>query len=746
MCKSHGPIPIGAWCWRVRKVAVANHVHPFLHAPGDGIQLLLLLVAVVFGPVSAAAQVGCIPNTPNYPCVYVADSGDSTVSVINATTQNVITMIAGIGPSPTGVAVTPNNAFVYVTTVNTPVSQVAVIDTRTNTLTTSVSLHSLNGVPSQIAITPDGAFAYVVESSTIEVIDTATNLAVSVVNGVTSPTAIAFTPDGKFAYIADTCPRNACAQVVDTSTQLVTTTIQIPDTLVSEPASIAVTPDGSTVCMSVGDPNHQFEVAFINASSNTLLVAVPLEQLALASNLGFGITPGGILYAAASTDPITGNPLNTVIPVNTISQVAGAPINVGLGPTGVAVAAGGAFVYVTNANSDTVSVIDTTNDTVIATVAVAGKTPQGVAAMPSIPPTITTQPASQTVNFGQGATLSVVATGTVPLAYQWYAGMSGDVTKPFATGPSISFGVLTSSPGSFWVQASNLAGSANSNTATITVNPAPPPTITTQPASQTINPGQTATLTFAAITPPPLSYNAQWYQGQSGDTSTPVAGAVGNSFTTPALASTTSYWVQATDIAGSANSNTATITVIQPPQTVSPGQSVDVGVLVNSPTGSPVEVGFACTIVTSQADQNPRLASDLGITCHSNPPTITLSKAPQSVTIMISTTGSASGALAPRTRNPTWFYALWLPLLAMAFFGEGFSTLCSRCGDVSQYVALAALVVLLLLLTSCGGGFTAPNVAATPAGSYKLTIVDYPIQGQTSGFVQTLLIVPLTVT
>ena len=37
-------------------------------------------------------------------------------------------------------------------------------------------------------------------------------------------------------------------------------------------------------------------------------------------------------------------------------------------------------------------------------------------------PSITTQPASQTIASGQTATLSVVATGTAPLTYQWYVG------------------------------------------------------------------------------------------------------------------------------------------------------------------------------------------------------------------------------------------------------------------------------------------------------------------------------------
>src|SRR5206468_2639716 len=64
------------------------------------------------------------------------------------------------------------------------------------------------------------------------------------------------------------------------------------------------------------------------------------------------------------------------------------------------------------------------------------------------------------------------------------------------------------------------------------------PTITSQPASTTINSGQTATLSVTATGAAPLSY--QWYQGTSGTTTTPV-GSNSSTFTTPALANTTSY-------------------------------------------------------------------------------------------------------------------------------------------------------------------------------------------------------------
>jgi hypothetical protein len=83
----------------------------------------------------------------------------------------------------------------------------------------------------------------------------------------------------------------------------------------------------------------------------------------------------------------------------------------------------------------------------------------------------------------------------------------------------------------------------------------------------------------------PLNY--QWYIGSSGTTTNPINAATGSSFTTPALTSTTSYWVRVSNSAGHADSNTATITTIAPPGlTVLPTTGVLSANLVWPPTGT----------------------------------------------------------------------------------------------------------------------------------------------------------------
>ena len=76
-----------------------------------------------------------------------------------------------MGQFPAPVAVTPNGSFAYVG--NRFSNNISVIDTATNTVTTTVPI----GDPTGIAITPNGAFAYVTDgtSGVVNVIDLATN-------------------------------------------------------------------------------------------------------------------------------------------------------------------------------------------------------------------------------------------------------------------------------------------------------------------------------------------------------------------------------------------------------------------------------------------------------------------------------------------------------------------------------------------------------------------------------------------
>ncbi|GAC1355906.1 MAG: hypothetical protein NVSMB3_01620 [Acidobacteriaceae bacterium] len=87
-------------------------------------------------------------------------------------------------------------------------------------------------------------------------------------------------------------------------------------------------------------------------------------------------------------------------------------------------------------------------------------------------PAITTPPASQTVSAGQSATFTVAATGTGPLAYQWFQGgvaIAGATSSTYTTP-----GTMVGNNGSqITVAVTNSVGTVSSAAATLTVNALP---------------------------------------------------------------------------------------------------------------------------------------------------------------------------------------------------------------------------------------------------------------------------------
>ena len=175
-------------------------------------------------------------------------------------------------------------------------------------------------------------------------------------------------------------------------------------------------------------------------------------------------------------------------------------------------------------------------------------------------PSISAQPSGSTITQGNSANLSVTASGTATLQYQWYVGNPPTTSSPVAGGTTASISVSPSSTTNYWVQVTNScpSGSVNSNAATITVNPCSAPQVTQQPSSQAVSFGNLAQLSVTATGSAPLSY--QWYVGASGNTSQPVNGATGSTLSTTPNG-TTQYWVKVSNSCGSANSNAATVNV-----------------------------------------------------------------------------------------------------------------------------------------------------------------------------------------
>jgi len=147
----------------------------------------------------------------------------------------------------------------------------------------------------------------------------------------------------------------------------------------------------------------------------------------------------------------------------------------------------------------------------------------------AVPPTITSQPASQSVPAGKTAKFSVAATGSAPIAYQWRK--NGSMIEGAVSDTYSAPATAEDDGAAFSVIVSNAVGSVESAAAKLFVMPADvAPSITVQPADQSVTTGQTATFSVTATGSEPLSY--QWQRN-----SAPISGATDSSYTTAAASS-----------------------------------------------------------------------------------------------------------------------------------------------------------------------------------------------------------------
>jgi hypothetical protein len=89
-----------------------------------------------------------------------------------------------------------------------------------------------------------------------------------------------------------------------------------------------------------------------------------------------------------------------------------------------------------------------------------------------VAPSITTQPAAVSVNVGQSATFSVVATGSAPLTYQWRRN-GVDIANARESSYTINATALSDNGAVFSVVVTNGVGNRTSGTATLTVTEPP---------------------------------------------------------------------------------------------------------------------------------------------------------------------------------------------------------------------------------------------------------------------------------
>ena len=329
---------------------------------------------------------------------YISNFNNGTVSVVDTQDNIVIdTVPVGVNPAggfPEGVAVHPNGTRAYVTTLVG--DEVVVIDTTTNTVLETIALPT-NLAPVGVAVHPNGKWVYVANSGvqftstthTISVIDTATNELLDLdpsTAGVTDqielaitaeanvPFGIAAHPDGSRLYVTNL--QGDFVTVIgvteDPVTSLPVHTVDAVVDVGDAPQGIAVGPAGLVYVANSGTgievPPATGTVSVIDAS-NTIVVfddgnGGTTDKIEVGGEpFGVAVHPNGttVYVTDGEFNSTTLSVLKFTAALPALPSVS--PVTVGKGGRGVSVTPDGSFVYVVNLQDDSVSVIDTSNNT-----------------------------------------------------------------------------------------------------------------------------------------------------------------------------------------------------------------------------------------------------------------------------------------------------------------------------------------------------------------------------------------------
>jgi YVTN family beta-propeller protein len=327
---------------------------------------------------------------------YVSNRGNGTVSVINTSsgavvaTVNLPTCVEDCTDSPAGLAVTPNGKFVYVAVTNQ--QYVAVIDTATNTVSTTIPLTcpgDCGAQPFDVAITPDGSYVYVTDAGTVGgtgavyVIRTS-DYSVTTITGTgdgpyvgSYAQGIAIDPTGTFAYVGHSDCGEECVSDTISIITIATNTVTGSIPVGNAPTGVAFSPTAKVAYVTNEDDGT---ISIINTSTNTVTDTITLPHCNNEASPYFvAFTPDGASAYVTDEEGCgtsvmvinTASPHSTPVTVSTDST----PVQVAISPDGSA-------AYVVISNDDAVFAISTATNTLSETGIPVGGSPFGIAIGP----------------------------------------------------------------------------------------------------------------------------------------------------------------------------------------------------------------------------------------------------------------------------------------------------------------------------------------------------------------------------
>ncbi len=337
-----------------------------------------------------------IAVNPNTNMVYVTNHKDNTTSVINGSTNNAVYTIP-VGHYPNSTSVNPNTNMVYVTNYND--NTISVINGSTNNVVKNIPVGHR---PIGVAVNPTTNIVYVAnsKSNTISVINGSTNNIVKNIP-VSNPNSITVNPHTNRIYVGNSVDSKISVIYGGTNNALKNSTNNVMEIVVGnqihKPVNgLAVNPKTNIVYVTIkGNP----DISTINDITNQ-----KIPKMIPAGNDPKGIAVNHNTNMVFVTDPVD----DTVLMVNP-STTKNNPneITVGTDPDGVAVNPNTNMVYVANRNDSTISVINGSTNNIVKNPSV-DNIPEGIAVNPNTNMVYVTNLQSNTTSVIDGSTNNVV--------------------------------------------------------------------------------------------------------------------------------------------------------------------------------------------------------------------------------------------------------------------------------------------------------------------------------------------------
>jgi YVTN family beta-propeller protein len=250
-------------------------------------------VVVVVTLPSGSAPVYLAGSTPGI--MYVANSGTNNVGVIT-TGSNVLQALIPVGRTPVALAQTPDTSLLY--SINKGDGTVSAISGTDNSVLTTIPVGSS---PVAAVVNSDGKTLYVLNqgSGTVSAINITSNTVVATVPTGPSPRTLMFESSRRRLYVANTGSNTISVYDADVGLTLLKTV-----TVDAGPASIAPLPDGTRVYVANAGCADAINLA---GCSGTTVSVVDAVGLAVRKTITVGSTPVSLAADSASTKVVVAN-------------------------------------------------------------------------------------------------------------------------------------------------------------------------------------------------------------------------------------------------------------------------------------------------------------------------------------------------------------------------------------------------------------------------------------------------------